>query len=145
MRTAPLRFPSLAIGYERSPGHAAHAALATRYDAEKWFENLKSIREEAEESLKAAQPVRENLENLVRYSEVFVWIKNFGARVLKCEILSFVFVKDSRDMGPIKYSNLNDIKLSWIYVTHFNTFVNLLKCVNFTGEVYLSYEYRVND
>ncbi|XP_016845249.1 tektin-3 [Nasonia vitripennis] len=66
MCTAPLRFPNLVEGFNRSPIHAARAALSTRYESSKWLENHNSLMEEVSANLSISQAIRENLDNLVR-------------------------------------------------------------------------------
>ncbi|XP_063988747.1 tektin-3 isoform X2 [Diachasmimorpha longicaudata] len=39
MATKPLKFPNLVTGFERNPGHAARAALFTRYTPCEWSQN----------------------------------------------------------------------------------------------------------
>ncbi|KAF5299852.1 hypothetical protein FQA39_LY11389 [Lamprigera yunnana] len=46
MATEPLKFPNLVTGFERNPGHAARAALYTRYTPLEWTQmNIKNYNE----------------------------------------------------------------------------------------------------
>lgn len=69
MCIAPLRFPNLVDGFNRSPIHAARAALKTRYESSKWLENHNSLMKEVSANLTISQTTKENLDNLVRYNK----------------------------------------------------------------------------
>lgn len=66
MATKPLRFPNLVTGFERNPGHAARAALYTRYTPYEWIQNQIRFYNEADSNRHFSEKLRSDTVQLMR-------------------------------------------------------------------------------
>ncbi|XP_067002251.1 tektin-3 isoform X2 [Anabrus simplex] len=69
MATEPLRFPNLVTGFERNPGHAARAALYTRYTPYEWTQNNISNFNEADTNRNYAERLRNDAVRVMRATD----------------------------------------------------------------------------
>ncbi|XP_063228065.1 tektin-3-like isoform X2 [Bacillus rossius redtenbacheri] len=69
MATEPLRFPNLVTGFERNPGHAARAALYTRYTPYEWMQSNISHFNEADTNRNYAERLRGDAVRVMRETD----------------------------------------------------------------------------
>lgn len=67
MATEPLKFPNLVTGFDRNPGHAARAALYTRYTPYEWMQNNISHYNEADSNRNFSERARADACRVMRY------------------------------------------------------------------------------
>lgn len=69
MATEPLRYPNLVTGFERNPGHAARAALYTRFTPYEWTQNQISFFNESDANRHYADKLHQDTVRLMRYCQ----------------------------------------------------------------------------
>jgi hypothetical protein len=70
MNTSPLKFPSIVLGSDRHPIHAARTALSLRYTDHKFSENQKYLNDEVSSVISNSTAIRETLDNFVKYEYI---------------------------------------------------------------------------
>lgn len=66
MAAEPLRFPNLVTGFDRSPEHAARAALYTRYTQYEWNQNSIKNYNESDAKRNFSERVRNDIMRMLR-------------------------------------------------------------------------------
>lgn len=66
MTTKPLKFPNLVTGFNRSPSHAARAALNMRYTPYDWKQNQIRLCNEADKNMCYSEKLRKDSECLIK-------------------------------------------------------------------------------
>lgn len=66
MAAEPLRFPNLVTGFDRSPEHAARAALYTRYTQHEWNQNSIRNYNESDAKRNFSERVRNDIMSMLR-------------------------------------------------------------------------------
>ncbi|CAH2091517.1 unnamed protein product [Euphydryas editha] len=69
MATEPLRFPNLVTGFDRSPEHAARAALYTRYTQNEWNQNSIKNYNESDAKRNFSERVRNDIMRMLRETD----------------------------------------------------------------------------
>lgn len=71
MAAEPLRFPNLVTGFDRSPEHAARAALYTRYTQNEWNQNSIKNYNESDAKRNFSERVRNDIMRMLRFKNTF--------------------------------------------------------------------------
>ncbi|CAH0729451.1 unnamed protein product, partial [Brenthis ino] len=69
MAAEPLRFPNLVTGFDRSPEHAARAALYTRYTQNEWNQNSIKNYNESDAKRNFSERVRNDIMRMLRETD----------------------------------------------------------------------------
>ncbi|KAL1518172.1 hypothetical protein ABEB36_001834 [Hypothenemus hampei] len=69
MATHPLKFPNLVTGFDRNPGHAARAALYTRYTPLEWTQNNIKYYNEADTNRNYSERLRNDFVRVMRETD----------------------------------------------------------------------------
>ncbi|XP_050449686.1 tektin-3-like [Cataglyphis hispanica] len=76
MTTKPLKFPNLVTGFDRSPSHAARAALNMRYTPYDWKQNQIRLCNEADMNMCYSEKLRKDSECLIKEADEKKQIEN---------------------------------------------------------------------
>ncbi|XP_029666190.1 tektin-3-like [Formica exsecta] len=90
MTTKPLKFPNLVTGFDRSPSHAARAALNMRYTLYDWKQNQIRLYNEADVNMCYSEKLRKDSERLIKEADEMIQKKQIkNSRKLEERITSW--------------------------------------------------------